>query len=120
MGEPAVPAQSPPRLRLDQPLSVVLGAGSVRGLAHVAILAVLREAGFEIAEIAGTSVGAIVAAFYAAVGLDLNQIRDAGLGLTTRQLLGWALLRHASPATRQRWKRIAGVIPDHIERLSSG
>src|SRR5262245_866471 len=45
-------------LNPEWPLSIVLGAGSIRGLAHVAILRVLLDAGFAIKEIVGTSVGA--------------------------------------------------------------
>ena len=117
---PAAAPRAEPQLRLGVPVSVALGAGSVRGLAHVAVLDVLCQSGFEIPEMVGTSVGAIVAAFYAAVGLDLNAIRAAGLSLKTSHLLSWALLRHAPPSIRDRAMRLAGIIPEHIGWLAAG
>ncbi len=107
-------------LNPEWPLSIVLGGGSIRGLAHVAILRVLLDAGFAIKEIVGTSVGALIVAFYAAIGMDLDAMADAGLSLKSSHLLSWSLLRHAPTATRNRWAHFAGVIPGHLQRLASG
>ena len=41
-------------------VSLVLGSGGARGLAHIGIIRVLEEKGFEITSIAGCSVGALV------------------------------------------------------------
>ena len=65
-----------PRCRPDRPVSVLLGAGAVRGLAHISVLRALLAGGFQITELVGTSAGAIVTAFYGAVGLDLDSIED--------------------------------------------
>lgn len=113
-------AAAPPQCRPDLPLSVVLGAGGVRGLAHVAVLQTLLAAGFQIPEITGTSIGAIVAGFYGAVGLDLDSIRQAGLGLQSRHLMAWAALRRLPAGVRTRWQTLAGVIPKHMEYLAQG
>ena len=61
-----------PRLRRDRPISLVLGAGGVRGLAHVGVLQVLSDRGFHVTEMTGTSVGALIIAFYAAVGAGVG------------------------------------------------
>lgn len=47
-------------------LGVALGGGGARGLAHIGVLQVLREAGFAVDAIAGASMGAIVAGLFAA------------------------------------------------------
>lgn len=50
--------------------AVVLGAGGARGLAHIGVLQVLDESGFEVSAIAGASMGALVGGIYAAGRLD--------------------------------------------------
>ncbi|MDQ7031293.1 MAG: patatin-like phospholipase family protein [Desulfonauticus sp.] len=51
-------------------LGLALGAGAAKGWAHIGILKGLEEAGLEIAWIAGTSIGSLVGAVYAAGNLD--------------------------------------------------
>ncbi len=46
-------------------IGIALGAGAVRGMAHIGILKVLEENGFEPDYVTGTSIGAIIGAFYA-------------------------------------------------------
>lgn len=46
-------------------IGLALSGGSARGFAHIGILNVLEEAGLKIDYIAGTSMGALVGAFYA-------------------------------------------------------
>ncbi|MCS5490942.1 patatin-like phospholipase family protein [Algoriphagus limi] len=49
-----------------QKVSLVLSSGGARGLAHVGVIEELEERGYEIAEIAGCSAGALVGGMYAA------------------------------------------------------
>ncbi len=107
-------------MRLDQnkPLSLALGAGGARGFAHIGALEALAERGFSISEIVGSSAGAIIAAFYAAVGLSLPELREFGLNLTSQHLFAWALLRRMPDAVRKKYGYIAGIIPGHLERLA--
>ena len=51
-------------------VSLVLGSGGARGLAHIGIIQVLEEKGYEIKSIAGCSIGALVGGIYAAGKLD--------------------------------------------------
>lgn len=69
-GEPATPAApaSGPRIAL------ALGGGSARGLAHIVILEAFDELGIKPSIIAGTSMGAICGACYAA-GLSAAEVR---------------------------------------------
>src|SRR4029450_12561052 len=110
--------ESPRHCRPDLPLSVVLGAGAVRGLAHVGVLEVLLDAGFSISEMVGTSVGALITGFYGAVGLALSALREAGLGLRSSHLFAWAFLRRIPPRSRQRYCHFAGRIPRYFEALA--
>lgn len=105
-------------LNIHKPLSLALGAGGVRGFAHIGVLEALVERGFTISEIVGSSAGAIIGAFYAAVGLSLPELRAFGLNLTSQHLLRWALLRRLPTRTRQRYAHLAGIIPGHLERLA--
>lgn len=105
-------------LDIHKPLSLALGAGGVRGFAHIGVLEALVEHGFTISEIVGSSAGAIIGAFYAAVGLSLPELRAFGLNLTSRHLLRWALLRRLPVRVRQRYAYLAGIIPGHLERLA--
>ena len=51
-------------------VSLVLGSGGARGLAHIGIIHWLEENGFKIKSIAGCSIGALVGGIYAAGKLD--------------------------------------------------
>ena len=55
-------------------IAVALGAGGARGIAHIAVLEALDELGLEVVALAGTSMGAIIGAAYAAglTGADLR------------------------------------------------
>ena len=59
-------------------LGIALGSGGSYGFAHIGVLDVLEEQGIPIDVICGTSMGAFVAALWAA-GFDFNQMRKAAL-----------------------------------------
>ena len=52
-------------------VSLVLGCGGARGLAHIGIIDAIEQAGYEVRSIAGTSMGALVGGIYAAGRLDV-------------------------------------------------
>jgi NTE family protein len=60
--------------------ALALGGGGARGLAHIAVLEALDDLGVKPAAIAGTSIGAIVGAAYAA-GMSGRQIRRYAIAL---------------------------------------
>jgi NTE family protein len=84
------PHHNPARLRYTRPMTsstpssptiaLALGAGGARGLAHIAVLEALDDLGLSPVEIAGTSMGAILGAAYAA-GMSGRAIRAHVLGL---------------------------------------
>jgi NTE family protein len=60
--------------------ALALGGGGARGLAHIAVLEALDELGVKPAAIAGTSIGALIGAAYAA-GMHGKEIRRHVIGL---------------------------------------
>lgn len=54
------------RLMCGQSLGLVLSGGGARGFAHIGVIKALREAGFEIDSVGGTSIGAVIGAGIAA------------------------------------------------------
>ena len=54
-----------------QTISLVLGSGGARGLAHIGVIQVLEEQGYTISSISGSSMGALVGGIYAAGKLDI-------------------------------------------------
>lgn len=57
--------------KLDKTVSLVLGSGGARGLAHIGIIEWLHAHGYEIRSIAGTSIGALIGGIYAAGKLNV-------------------------------------------------
>jgi NTE family protein len=54
----------------DKSVSLVLGSGGARGLAHIGVIQWLEEKGFEIESISGSSMGALVGGIHAIGELD--------------------------------------------------
>ncbi len=51
-------------------ISLVLGGGGARGLTHIGVIRCLKDQGFDIRYIAGSSIGALIGGVYAAGELD--------------------------------------------------
>jgi NTE family protein len=98
---------------------VVLGAGAFRGLAHVGVLKALRKASLPIDSIIGSSIGGLVAAFHAGLGLDLDEIADKMSRLTTPALfsLGVALRRWGALSLQAR-RRVETLL-EELARLET-
>ncbi len=71
-------------------IGLALGGGGARGLAHIAVLEAFDELGIKPAVIAGTSIGALIGAVYAA-GTPASEIRVYCKAAFARRS---ALLRH--------------------------
>ncbi|MEO1937877.1 MAG: patatin-like phospholipase family protein, partial [Sulfurimonas sp.] len=60
---------SEPALKHKKPtVSLVLGSGGARGYAHIGVIEALKENGYEIKSISGSSIGALIGGLYAAGG----------------------------------------------------
>jgi NTE family protein len=97
-------------------VALVLSAGGLRGAAHVGVLRQLLRHSVRIDAIVGVSAGAVVAAYYAAVGLGIDElIRDAEI------FRGSHLLAHSlNVRTGYHFDSLAsrcGVIPQRLKQL---
>ena len=72
-------------------IGLALGAGGARGIAHVVVLEAFDELGIRPAAIAGTSIGAILGAAYAA-GLSGRELRGQLLKVLGRRHRALSLL----------------------------
>jgi NTE family protein len=98
-------------------LAVVLSAGGVRGAAHLGVLRQLVHHRIRIDAIVGASAGAVVAAYYAAVGLDLDElIRDAEV-FRGRHLVAHSLNVQLGLRFERFLTAYCGVIPDRLRQL---
>ena len=77
----AQPADDPSRLRV----ALALGSGGARGYAHIGVIHELRDRGYQIVGIAGSSMGALVGGLQAAGRLD--EFADWARSLTQRAIL---------------------------------
>lgn len=69
-------------------VSVVLGGGGMKGIAHVGVLKVLAKYGIEPDEYIGTSVGSLIGAL-AAGGLSPEQVEEVALNVHREDILDW-------------------------------
>src|SRR5262249_38926303 len=99
-------------------LGVVLSAGGLRGAAHVGVLRGLIRHGIRIDVLVGASAGAVIAAYYAAVGLELDELIDDARAFRGRHLLTFGLSRHLGRlgGALRPW---CGIIPDRLVQLEA-
>lgn len=96
-------------------ISLVLGAGGARGLAHIGVIEVLEENGFKVVASAGTSMGALVAGIHAAG--KLQEYRDWAMALQRRDVLRLLDFAFGHPGLIK-GDRLIGVLRELIgERL---
>jgi NTE family protein len=79
-------AQDEPKERLR--VGLALAGGFARGIAHIGVLRVLREAGIPIDCVAGTSVGALIGAGYCA-GSSLEDMEKVGASTSFADFGRW-------------------------------
>lgn len=66
-------------------LGLALGSGAARGLAHIGVIKVLEAEGIRPAAVAGTSIGALIGALYAA-GVPAAEMEDVARSIDWRSL----------------------------------
>lgn len=101
-----------------QRIIVVLGGGGLKGLAHIGAWKAIREAGLDVSEIVGTSIGAFVGAALSG-GHDWIELAPRALSMVKSDIVvlnRWALLlngiRQPSVFLGDQFKRyIASVLP---------
>lgn len=65
-------------------IGLALGSGSARGLAHIGVIRAIKDAGIQIECVAGTSIGALIGAVYAAGKID--SLQDAYLAMDWKKI----------------------------------
>ena len=68
-------------------LGLALGAGGAKGFAHVGVLGVLEDAGYEVDVVTGSSIGAVAAACIA-MGMRTGQVRRQLSHVLSREVCG--------------------------------
>jgi NTE family protein len=85
------PVQPPPEVVVPPPrIGLVLGGGAAKGFAHVGVIKALESQGVKVDLLAGTSVGSMVAALYAA-GNDGFQLQRISLDMKESMVSDWSL-----------------------------
>jgi NTE family protein len=82
--------QSTGSTTINRPIAIVLGAGGIKGWAHVGALKVLHDAAIPIDLIIGASAGALLGPLYAARG-DIASTQRQALAFTILDFVGWFL-----------------------------
>ena len=72
-------------------IALVLGSGGFRGPAHIGVLARLGELGVPIHAMIGCSVGSLISAYYAAVGLPVEDLLEFAFGTSALAVLAHAV-----------------------------
>jgi len=98
-------------------VAVVLSAGGLRGAAHAGVLRQLVRHGIRIDAIVGVSAGAVVAAYYAAVGLDVEDLVWDAAVFRGRHLLLHSLNVRLAYRLERRLGPRCGVIPERLRQL---
>ena len=103
----------------DSPVrvAVVLSGGGLRGAGHIGVLQQLVAHGIPIDIIVGSSAGAVVAAYYAAVGLTLDELISDARVFSGRHLLAHSLNVRLGHRLDRVLRRASGVIPRRLEQL---
>lgn len=83
-------------------IALVLGGGGLKGFAHIGVLRALAERDIDPVVVAGTSIGALVAAAYTA-GVSIDEMSNQALALRRKNLfhinhMGMVLERMHNPA----------------------
>jgi NTE family protein len=99
--------------------AVVLSAGGLRGAAHVGVLRQLVRHGVPIDAIVGVSAGAVIAAYYAAVGLDLDELIADAERFRGRHLLTYSVNVHLHYRFERALAAWCGVIPERLRQLET-
>lgn len=100
-------------------IGVVLSAGGLRGAAHAGVLRQLVRHHVPLHTIVGVSAGAVVAAYYAAVGLDLDEMIGDAAAFRGRHLVAHSVAVRCGARLGPGLRRWCGVIPDRLRQLEA-
>jgi NTE family protein len=90
-------------------LALVLGGGGLRGFAHIGVLRALEERGVRPTLVAGSSIGSLIAAAYAA-GMSVDDMERRAVALRSKDLFRIDHLRMVTKRTRSPSLYLAGPL----------
>ena len=101
-------------------IGLVLSAGGLRGAAHLGVIRQLARHAIPTDVIVGASVGAVIAAYYAAVGLTIEQMASDARDFRGRHMVAHSFAVRAWTPLRSWLKPLSGIIPQRLEQLHAG
>lgn len=98
-------------------LCLVLGAGGLKGRAHIGVIKRLSQEKIKVHSIIGCSAGALVAAYYAACGMGVKEMTERVSDLSGWQLVSFAIARRNLGFLSKMARRFSGKIAEHLKLL---
>jgi NTE family protein len=97
-------------------VGLVLSGGGLRGAAHLGVLrSIVRRIPIHV--IVGVSAGAIIGAYYAGVGLSVNELVDDAPTFRGRHLVMHGITLRTHESLRPFLRRFCGIIPQRLAQL---
>lgn len=103
----------------DTRIGMVLSAGGLRGAAHLGVLRRVVRRQIPLDVVVGVSAGAIIAAYYAAVGLSVHEMIDQAPIFRGRHIFMHGVTVRAHELLKPYLRRFCGIIPERLEQLES-
>jgi len=100
-------------------IGIVLSAGGLRGAAHLGVLRRIVRHGIPVEVMVGVSAGAIIAAYYAAVGLSVHEMIEEAPAFRGRHILMHGLTLRSHRSLKPFLRRFCGIIPRRLEQLEA-
>jgi NTE family protein len=98
-------------------VGIVLSGGGLRGAAHLGVLRRIVRHHIPLQVMVGVSAGAIIAAYYAAVGLGVHEMIEQAPEFRGRHLVMHGLTLRAHPMLKPYLRRFCGIIPERLAQL---
>src|ERR1700687_2187080 len=101
-------------MRLDSKpvcIGIVLSAGGLRGAAHLGVLRRIVRHQIPVDVMVGVSAGAIIAAYYAAVGLSVHEMIEEAPVFRGRPIRMHGLPLRSPPFLKPYLRPFCGIIP---------
>ena len=100
-------------------IGVVLSAGGLRGAAHLGVLRRIVRHRIPVEVMVGVSAGAIIAAYYAAVGLSVHEMIEDVPSFRGRHILLHGLTLRSHAWWKPYLRRFCGIIPGRLAQLEA-
>jgi hypothetical protein len=100
-------------------IGIVLSAGGLRGVAHLGVMRRLVASGVRFDVVVGVSAGAIIAGYYAGVGLSIEDMIADAPTFQGRHLVMHGMTLRAPASIKPLLQRFCGVIPGRLAQLDS-